>query len=77
MKYTDIRLQPLQDKELSLSLENIIRGGINSFLGDRYVKSNENEKILYLDVKNLYGWPMSETLLLMKLRCGKVIYLVI
>ena len=30
-----------------LLLENIIRGGISSVLGDRYVKSDENEKIIY------------------------------
>ena len=31
-------------------------------MGDRYVKSHENEKILYIDAINIYGWPMSESL---------------
>ena len=44
-KYTGINLQTLQDKDLILSLGNIIRGDISSHMGDRYVKSDENEKI--------------------------------
>ena len=43
--------------------ENIIRGGISSVMGDRYVKSSDNKKILYKDANNLYGWAMSEDLL--------------
>ena len=37
LKYTDIKLQTLQDKDLILLIENIIRGGISSVMGDRYV----------------------------------------
>ena len=49
-KITDIRLQTLQDKDLILLLENIVRGGISSVMGDRYVKSDdENEKIFHID----------------------------
>ena len=44
MKSTDIKLQTLQDKDLTLTLENIIRGGIGSVMGVRYVKSDENKK---------------------------------
>ena len=62
LKYTDIKLQTLQDKDLILLIENIIRGGISSVMGDRYVKSNENKKILYLDATNLYGHSMSQFL---------------
>ena len=62
LKYTGINLQTLQDKDLILLLENHIRGGIGSAMGDRYVKSNENKKILYDDANNLYGWAMSEAL---------------
>ena len=43
-------------------LENNIRGGISSVMGDRYVKSDENKKILYIDANNLYGHSMSEPL---------------
>ena len=46
LKYTNIKLQTLQDKDLILLIENDIRGGISSIMGDRYVKSNENKKIL-------------------------------
>ena len=58
LKYTGINLQTLQDKDLILTLENNIGGGIGSLMGDRYVKSNENKKILYMDATNLYGHSM-------------------
>ena len=62
MKYTDINLQTLQDKDMILLLENNIRGGISSVMGDIYVKSDRNKKILYIDANNLYGWAMSESI---------------
>ena len=62
LKYTDIKSQTLQDKNLILLLENIIRGGISSVMGDRYVQSDENKKILYMDATNLYGHSMSQLL---------------
>ena len=62
LRHTNIRLQTLQDKDLILLLENNIRGGISSVMGDRYVKSNNDKKILYIDANNLYGWAMSQYL---------------
>ena len=62
MKYTDIKLQILQGKDLIFTFDNNIRGGVSSVMGDRYVKSDENEKIMYIDAINLYGWAMSEYL---------------
>ena len=62
MKYTDINLQTLQDKEMIWLLENNIRGGISSVMGDRYIKSDDNKKILYIDANNLYGHSMSQYL---------------
>ena len=62
LKYTDIKLQKLQDKYLILLLENNIRGGISSVMGDRYVKSDDNKKILDIDATNLYGHSMSQFL---------------
>ena len=59
MKNTDIKLQTIQDKDMILLLENKIRGDISSVMGDRYVQSDNNKKILYIDAKNLYGWAMS------------------
>ena len=62
LKYTDVKLQTLQDKDLILLIENNIGGGISSVMGDRYVKSDENKKILYIDATNLYGHSMSQLL---------------
>ena len=59
LKYTNIRLQTLQDKEMILLLENGIRGGIS---GDRYVKSGKNKNIVYVDANNLHGFGMSQPL---------------
>ena len=44
MKYSDIKLQTLQDKDMILFLENFFRGGISSVMGDRFVRSDENIK---------------------------------
>ena len=55
-------MQTLQDKDMILLLENNIRGGISYVMGKRYVISDENKKILYLDANNLYGHSMSEPL---------------
>ena len=62
LKYTGLNLQTLQDKDLFLTLENNIRGGISTVMGDRYVKSYESKKILYMDATNLYGHSMSQPL---------------
>ena len=62
LKYTNIRLQTLQDKDMILLLENGIRGGVSGVMGDRYVKSDENKNIIYFDATNLYGFSMSQAL---------------
>ena len=62
LKYTDIKLQILQDKHKILFIEKIIFGCISSVMGDRYIKSDENRKILYIDSTNLYGHSMSQPL---------------
>ena len=48
LKNTDKKLQTLQDEEIILISENNIRVGVSSVLGDRYVKSDGNKKILYM-----------------------------
>ena len=63
LKYTGIHLQTLQGNDMIFLLENNIRGGISSVMGKRYIKSDDNKKILYLDANNLYGHSMSESLL--------------
>ena len=62
LKYTDIKLRTLQDKDLILLLAFNIRGGITSVVGDRCVKSDDKKKIIYMDATNLYGHSMSQTL---------------
>ena len=62
LKLTNIKLDFIKDKELLLLLENNIRGGISSVMGDRHVQSDENKQILYIDANNLYGWAMSHYL---------------
>ena len=59
LKYTRINLQTLQDKDSIMTVENNIRGGISSIMGDRYVKSDE-KKVFYKDATNLYGHSMSQ-----------------
>ena len=62
LKYTGFNLETLQDKDMILVLENNIRGGISSVMGDRYLKSDENRKIIYANAKNFYGHSMSQPL---------------
>ena len=62
LKYTNIRLQTLQDKDMILLLENGIRGGVSGVMGDRYVKSDKNKNIMYFDATKLYGFGMSQAL---------------
>ena len=62
LKLTNIKLDFIKDKDLLLLLENNKRGGISNVMGDRFVESNENKQILYIDANNLYGWAMSQYL---------------
>ena len=63
LKYTDNKPQTLQDKDLISLLENNLRGAISSVMGDRYVISDDNKKIIYVDAATLYGHSKSQTLL--------------
>ena len=62
LNFTNIKLDFIKDKELLLLLENIIRGGISSVMGPRYIESDENTQLLYIDANNFYGWAMSQYL---------------
>ena len=62
MKHTHIKLQTLQDNDMILLLENNVRGGVSSFMGSRYVISDEDKKIFCVDANILNGWAMSEFL---------------
>ena len=43
-----------------LLLEKNIRG-VSAVMGDRYVKSDKNKKIIFADANNLYGHSRSQT----------------
>ena len=62
LKYTGIISKTIQEKNMILLIENNTRGGISSIMGDRYVKSDENKKIIHIDYNNLYGLSMSQPL---------------
>ena len=62
-KYRDIKLQTHQDKDLILLTEHNIGGGITSVMGGRYVKTNDNNKILHVDTTNIYGQSVSQMLI--------------
>ena len=59
---TKIRLTFTKKKHLLLLLENNIRGGNSSVMGDRHVVLDVNKQILYIDANNLYGWALSQPL---------------
>ena len=62
LNFTGINLQTLQDRDLILTLENKIRGGRSSVVGDRHVESDENKKTIYMDATNLNGHSLSQLL---------------
>ena len=56
-------------------LANKIRGCISSIMGDRYVESDENKKILYVEANNLFGWATSEYLPCDEFKFGRIVKL--
>ena len=73
LKMTEIKLELLTDVDMLLMLEKGIRAGICHAVhryakaNNKYMKSyNKNKESLYLqyfDANNLYGWVMSQKLL--------------
>ena len=61
LKMTGVKLDYITDDKLRLLLETNIRGGPSSCIGNRYVKRGERKRV-YEDMKNLYGWSMSQCL---------------
>ena len=45
-KNTGINLKTVQNKDMILLIENNVREGVSSVMGDRYVKPDENKKVL-------------------------------
>ena len=78
LKKTNIELELLTDYDMLLMVEEGIRGGICHSI-HRYAKANnkymknynknvESSYIQYLDANNLYGWAMSQKLLVNKFK---------
>ena len=61
LKMTGVKLDCITDDKLRLLLENNMRGGPSSCMGNRYVKRGER-KIVYEDMIILCGWSMSQYL---------------
>ena len=73
LKKTEVKLELITDYDMLLMIEKGIRGGIcqaahryakaNNKYMKNYGKTNESSYINYLDANNLYGWGMSQKLL--------------
>ena len=72
LKHTGVNLPTLRDEEIVLLLEKNLRGGISSVMGDRYVKSDEKEKISKINSKNLFVCVMSESLPYDEIKFNKI-----
>ena len=72
LKLTGVKLGKISDKKKYLFVEKGLNGGISqnakryAKANNKYMKNcnpkNPSKFIIYLDMNNLYGWPMSEYL---------------
>ena len=73
LKCTGIKLELLTNPDMLLMFERGIRGGItqavrkyaavnNPYMGDKFNPNKDTTYLQYLDVNNLYGWAMSQSL---------------
>ena len=62
LRYTKAELELIKKVDLLQMFENGIRGGISGVFGDRYNESNHNNKLLHIDMNNLYGFAMLQHL---------------
>ena len=62
LRYTRVELELIKNVDLFQMFENGIRGGISGVFGDRYIESDDNTKILHIDMNNLYGFAMLQHL---------------
>ena len=62
LKFTGIKLELFQDREMLDMIRNSIRGGIST-ITKRYADTNDDSsQIVYLDCCNLYGYALSRSL---------------
>ena len=59
---TGIKLEKINDINVHLLIEKVMRGGI-SYISKTYSKNDDNNTIMYWDGNNLYGWAIIQPLL--------------
>ena len=74
----NIELELFTNNDMHLFIKKGLRGGVATIIHryaraynpllDNYDPSNKNEYLIYLDANNLYGWAMSQSLLVKKLK---------
>lgn len=73
LKFTNVQIELFTDIDHLMFVEKSLRGGLsqvsnrhcktnNKYMGLEYDSSKPSNYLLYLDVNNLYGWAMNETL---------------
>ena len=62
LRYANNNLEKIQDVNMLQMFESGMIGGISGVSGDRYLESNDENKILCGDQTNLYGWAMQQCL---------------
>ena len=68
LKITNIKWDFIRDEELILLLENNIRGGLSSVMGDRYIEADENTNFYTLMQIIFMDGPWVNTFLLETLK---------
>ena len=61
LKMTGIKLEKINDINVHLFIEKVVRGGIG-YISKRYSKNDNNNTIMYWGGNNLYGWAMIQPL---------------
>ena len=62
LRYTNKSLERIQDVNMFQSFESGIRLGISGVFGNRYLESDNENKIKSVNQNNLYGWAMMQAL---------------